>query len=837
MWRLIAADLRHSRRSLLTTALPLWLTATFVAVALFGAAPLRDAALDVIGSRTGQVDYYLYTRTDTTTAQVDDLEQIPGMVAFHPQMWATGDMRANGVAVAYSVTNLPASQQLRNAQLLEGSWPTQDNEIVVPPSLATELNVTIGQQVSLDVTTSTDVSASGQLAVPHSFTISGIAVPPASVDQWSTCYAQQSALEELIRLMGPGNLLIAGVEVIAETGISAQLQALTWVDAVDTADSLATAQIAVVTGSASSLTAIVTLFNLVALLVAAVVVAGSFDMTLAQRAHVMSVLRTAGATRRQILNWTLTRAVLIGVATGLAGTLAGYMIARALLTILTEWSGESLNLNVSAGSFVTPFVAAILAAVAGASVPAYITARGTPVSSFASPYSRRHLSRLRVVAGMTAIGVGTTMFWGATQTNTELLLGDPPWPLVTLAALGLIISAGGAITIGTAFLAPLAASLGRIVARALHGSPRVTASFTAASIGWNWRRSTANANALFTGVVVVTTLLSSIASADASITASLQREYPAEMVVTDTDGVALPADLAEGLSTIVGVTAVASVASTTVELSCDDTTTSIRLYAADPAELAAVSENPALVRQLSDGIVLVDRESAAGAGQCLVASDSAGVHISVNTSGQLPQATGFTTLATFERLTGHSSTNEIWLAADSTQLTQIASAAMVMVADRDVSSPALSSPGADRAHAHEVVDVLMTIARAFLFLTMTITLLGAANMLSLSVAGRRAETTVLRAVGMTRRQVLCSLAFEATFLSLVTSVLGILLGLVYGWSGTAFMFTGQNTIHLAVSPLALAAMLIGALVVSVLAETLTARRALRPTPVAALQHY
>ena len=70
-----------------------------------------------------------------------------------------------------------------------------------------------------------------------------------------------------------------------------------------------------------------------------------------------------------------------------------------------------------------------------------------------------------------------------------------------------------------------------------------------------------------------------------------------------------------------------------------------------------------------------------------------------------------------------------------------------------------------------------------LAIAVVIALVGIANTLGLSVLERGREHALLRALGVTRRQLRRMLATEAALLALVATVLGTVLGAVFAWAG------------------------------------------------------
>jgi putative ABC transport system permease protein len=115
---------------------------------------------------------------------------------------------------------------------------------------------------------------------------------------------------------------------------------------------------------------------------------------------------------------------------------------------------------------------------------------------------------------------------------------------------------------------------------------------------------------------------------------------------------------------------------------------------------------------------------------------------------------------------------------------------------------------------------------ALLALAVLIAVLGIVNTLALSVIERTREVGLLRAVGMSRRQIRSMIRLEAVAISVLGALLGIGLGLVFGISLQRAM-TDQGITVLSIPAGQLAAFVVVAALVGVLAAVFPARRAAR----------
>jgi putative ABC transport system permease protein len=126
------------------------------------------------------------------------------------------------------------------------------------------------------------------------------------------------------------------------------------------------------------------------------------------------------------------------------------------------------------------------------------------------------------------------------------------------------------------------------------------------------------------------------------------------------------------------------------------------------------------------------------------------------------------------------------------------------------------------------INQILNLVYVLLAMALLIALFGIANTLALSVYERTREFGLLRAVGMTRRQVRSTVRWESVLIALLGTVLGTAIGIGFGWSlirAVAHNGTGINILSIPFRQLGL--IVIAGAVAAVAAAALPARRAAR----------
>ena len=461
-------------------------------------------------------------------------------------------------------------------------------------------------------------------------------------------------------------------------------------------------------------------FVALAIVAAVVIVTSTYRVLLGRRATELALLRSVGATRRQVTRSVTIEAGFVGLIAGAIGAGAGFAVARGVHAIAEYFgliSGSFIAAPLGlAGCVVLSVASAVIAATpaarAAAAMPP-VAALGSARSAEARPIRRR---RRLVLAGAAAFVATATAAAGMEVNDDTLGLGLAA--VSGIAAFGALVSCAPMLVIAAAtLLRPLIS--GSAAARLALSNVRRAS-----------RRTAAMTTTLTLGVGLTAALLVGIAGATADAQESVDGNFPAEVLI--------PAS-----------------------------------YVNDPDALIDRLETyPELEVSTDNGDILVDPASG-------VDHETLRAVIAEATSGI---------------------TSELFWAEDS------------------------------RAGIEQFMAIGQGIGFAMLGTTLIIALIGVAVSFSLSVAERRQELALLRALGVSKAGVRRSIAVEAALSGAVGALVGTVIGAIYG--AIALRALGLDA---GIPPLlSLVLLFIGVTAAAVAAAVIPLRQAGRVEPAAGL---
>jgi putative ABC transport system permease protein len=582
----------------------------------------------------------------------------------------------------------------------------------------------------------------------------------------------------------------------------------------------------------------------IALFVGAFLIFNTFSITIAQRTREFGMLRTLGASSRQVLASVLLEAVVIGlIAAGLG--IAGGIGFVELITGLFKALGfdlPSAGLIIGSGTVLIALGVGLVATVGSSLAPALRATRVAPLEAIregqgiGAPSRRRR--RRTVIAGALVVAGTGLLAVGLFATDT---IGSA---LQAMGA-GMVLLFVGIALLSDRLLRPLASFVGWPLER-LRG---VTGQLARENTLRNPSRTATTAAALMIGVALVSFVGVFAASLKSSFGDALDRAFAGDLAILNSDGYSpIPAGAARELRTVKGVGTVSPFAAAPGR--AEGVSGTLNITGFEPAttgkvvNLDWVDGSNGLLAGLSPTDALVESQWADNNG------------IDVGDSVVLTTPTG--TQHTF-RVAG-SVRDQVGLVLDS-----VALPLQTLRRDFDARSDVIAlldyAPGANppatrtridkvletsfpnvesrsqtqlKADQEEQINQLLVLIYALLALSIIVSLFGIVNTLVLTIHERTRELGMLRAIGASKRQMRTLIRYESVITALIGAIIGAVLGLLIAI--VAVQALKDKGFVLSIPVALLIAVIVLAGVAGVLAAVLPARRAARVNVIEALQY-
>ncbi|KUN37763.1 ABC transporter permease [Streptomyces longwoodensis] len=589
-----------------------------------------------------------------------------------------------------------------------------------------------------------------------------------------------------------------------------------------TGERLADDQAELISSQMSGLKQGLLVFAGIALFVGTFIIANTFTMLVAQRTKELALLRAVGASRRQVTRSVLIEAFVVGTVAGVSGLVAGVGIGIGLRSLMGGLGATVPDgpLVVSPGTVATALVVGVVVTMLAAWLPGRRAAKIPPVAAMSSVHAKATTKSLvlRNTLGALFSAAGVTVVLYATT-----LSGSDGQAPMGLGAVLLII---GVFILTPLLSRPLIAAAAPLL-RAFGVSGRLARQNSVR----NPRRTAATASALMIGLTLITGMTVMAGSLQKSIDKMASAAIRADYVVSMANGNELSPGVERTLKGTDGVT----------------TTSPLRNA---PSRIDGRTEyltgvNGSAIGELTD-LKVDDGSFTVGGDRVVVDQDTAESHgwkagSAFTVHYEDGKAQRLTVAGVYE---GNELIHGIML--DTAALTphQSDPADMqVMVktsggasgATKDRLEKALGSNPAVRVQSKEdlseeiaqMFTLMLNMLYGLLAMAVIVAVLGVINTLAMSVFERSQEIGMLRAIGLERRSVKRMVRLESLVISLFGGVLGIGLGVFFGWAAGELLGTRMATYELVLPWARMAAFLALAAAVGVLAALWPARRAAR----------
>ena len=520
----------------------------------------------------------------------------------------------------------------------------------------------------------------------------------------------------------------------------------------------------------------------IALFVGAFLIFNTLSMTVGERIREVGLLRAAGATRGQVTWFMLAQALVLGVVGSLLGLAIGALLAAGMVAYVGTIGSVTLaRPALPPEALIVGFLVGLMVTLAAAIEPARRAGRIQPVEALKT--------RLDLPSGQRA-----RLRWLAAVFVAVALVGVIVWPRGADGA-GVIqaLVVYAILLIATMLIPFVLPATARIAGAPFAILFRFEERLARSSVVRDKSRTALTLGGLTVGLAMIVALGGVGQHARAAAGAWIADVIPGELVMTSIRPIGTEEGVAEALSAAVpGVARVSPIGTFDIALR------GVRTDAA-----AVVGADMATDGRLT--FTAGDRAAAlaaldAGGAAIVPAGLAAGLSLSVGQAIALPTADGrvleLRIAGIVERSLPGSGGEAVLVGwGDATNALGLAGADAFAVRFAPDAPPAARDAlrTAANAYALEIVPldriggaISDALARIFgLFdalaiVAVLIATLGVVNTLTMNVIERVREIGLLRAVGMTRRQVWRSVAVEAGILGLAGAILGIVVGLAVG---------------------------------------------------------
>jgi putative ABC transport system permease protein len=719
-------------------------------------------------------------------------------------------------------------------ELKEGRWASGPNEVVLDSGTAEDEGYGIGEQVPI-----------ATLAPLREFEVVGVAQYPGVESIGGATFAvfdvptAQSLLDQEGKLDAISVGATAGVtpeQLVTdlESALPQTVQARTGADQAEEESS-----------EIGTFTTIIRYFLLsfgaIALFVGAFVIFNTLSMTVAQRTRELATLRTIGASRRQVLGSVMIEAFVIGLFASVTGLFLGLLLAVGLNALfkLLEVELPTTSLELTTGAVIASLAVGIGITLLAGLAPAIRATRVPPISAVREgatlPPSRlsRYWPYVAIVLIALAVALlGYSLFADDIEVVQRLLA-------IAFGVLSLFV---GVALLSSRLVRPLAALVGW-PARRIGGTAGRLAQGNALR---NPGRTAATAAALMIGIALVTFVAVLGAGLRDSNRQAIEDQIRADLIITSEDGyspfVAGATEAAAEAEPVEVVTEVreevARIAGSGNDISGIDPDRITTGYAFDWKEgsdetLAELGETGALV---TDDFA---EDKDLSVGDTFTVEAPGGNQAEFEVKGIVDPPPFYPLLGV---VTVPNEAFDSLFDVERNQYTFIKATGGGTEANRDAVDTALAKfPDARVQTRQEWIDKedreiqqFLSMLYILLALSVIVSVAGIINTLILAVFERTRELGMLRAVGMTRRQVRRMIRHESIITALIGAALGLPLGIFL--AALIAQSLGQYEVQFKVPVGQLIIFAVVAVVAGVIAALLPARRAARLNVLRALQY-
>ena len=800
----------HERRRLIPTMIAVIIGVAFMASTLMLMDSIKASTLRTQAAAVGDAAVVV-TGKDKTIAQttVDKVAKVDGVTSVEATRNVFLQRTDNGQSAYVSGHLIPA-----HPDMVEGRAPTGPNEVAVNQSTA-DNKAAVGSRITVS-------DMSQKKLKSTNLTVVGVLNPNARTTSTPTSPEISLPAATLAGISGQegADVLYVNSDRPASEVVKDASKAVGSTATVRTADDERAHQAEHASDGFAAMTTFMGAFAVIALAVAAMVIVNTFTILVAQRTRTLALARCIGATRKQVRRSVVGEALTAGLIGSAVGTALGIGVTQLMLMGLkAAGSPVDASVSVTVMSCIIPLIVGIVVTTLAALSPARRATKVAPVAAL-QPMTEtptRRIGRVRIMLGALLFIAGAALVVvSATadmETNVAVLCGV----------------AGGFVSFaGVLVLAPvLIGGLSRAVGSAHLGG--VPGGLAVENTQRNPRRTATTTSALLIGVTLITTVATGAATGRASIDKVMNGHFPVDATVR-AQGPLDKATIQDARKTD-GVAKVATVttATGTIEGGGDAKQTTIQGVS---SEFSQVVRNDSATKGLDSTHAVGSVPGASDGDKITVTVNGNKVNLTLVGHGQDTQGI-VVTQDVMTKLAPKAEPTQLQVrykdGTDQSKTTQALSKSMS--AHQGVT---VASTADQKAQMDKVINILLGMIVGLLVISVIIAMVGVANTLGLSVVERTREIGLLRALGLTRKQVRSMFGTEALILSGIAAILGIALGIGYGIAGSHALFSSIMTVQASVPWVQMLVVAVVSVLAGWLASVIPGRRGAKIKPAVAL---
>lgn len=589
-----------------------------------------------------------------------------------------------------------------------------------------------------------------------------------------------------------------------------------------TGKQLADDQAQQISSSMSGLKQGLLVFAGISLFVGTFIIANTFTMLVAQRTRELALMRAVGASRRQVTRSVLIEAFVVGTVAGVTGLVAGIGIGAGLRSLLGSFGASMPDgpLVVTPGTVVTALAVGVVITVLAAWLPGRRAAKIPPVAAMSSVHAKATTKSLvlRNTLGALFSAAGVAVVLAATSMDGS----DGQAPM----GIGAVLLIIGVFILTPLLSRPLIAAAAPVL-RVFGVSGKLARQNSVR----NPRRTAATASALMIGLTLITGMTVMAGSLQTSIDKMASSAIRADYVVSMANRSPLSPGVAKKIAADPDVTASSPLRN--AESRIDGRTEFL------------TGVNGSVIGELTD-LKVDDGTFKVGGSQVVVDQDrakdygwKAGSRFTVHyEDGKAQQLTVAGVYEGNDMLNGIMIDNRVLtphLSDASDMQVMVKTADGVSASAKDGLEKVLgTNPAIKVQDKQDISDdiaqmftLMLNMVYGLLGMAVIVAVLGVINTLAMSVFERSQEIGMLRAIGLDRTAVKRMVRLESLVISLFGGVLGIGLGVFFGWAAGELLGTKMPTYELVLPWGRMTVFLLLAAVVGILAALWPARRAAR----------